>query len=180
MNIDLLPERLQALLIPVPWSGCWLFTGSWTTGNGYGKTMWEGSHRVLHKVVYELLVGPVCPTFQLDHKCRVRCCCNPAHLSIRLRQASTRIGVRRRYSRGEKTMFGWFRRNRRSPQDRMRRYESTVETRRRSDGGVVIVDSSYYVPETIVDRSPMAPVQQTCDPAPADPAPACDGGGGGK
>lgn len=83
--------------MPVPFSGCWVFTGSWTTGNGYGKTRWEGHDRVLHRVVWEILVGPICPTFQLDHKCRVRCCCNPGHLDPVTPGVNTH--------RGEATLF---------------------------------------------------------------------------
>jgi len=75
-----LPARLQGLLMPVPWSGCWLFTGIWDTNNGYGKLQWNSKHTVIHRVTWELLKGPICPTFVLDHKCRVRCCANPDHL----------------------------------------------------------------------------------------------------
>ncbi len=33
-----------------------------------------------HKVAYEELVGTVPEGAELDHLCRVRACCNPAHL----------------------------------------------------------------------------------------------------
>jgi hypothetical protein len=33
-----------------------------------------------HRYVYELLVGPIETGKELDHKCSVRQCCNPAHL----------------------------------------------------------------------------------------------------
>lgn len=66
--------------MPEPNSGCWLFVGRWTTGNGYGKTYWKGVHMVLHRVVWLLIKGWICPGIKLDHKCRVRACCNPDHL----------------------------------------------------------------------------------------------------
>lgn len=35
---------------------------------------------MVHRHVYELLAGPIPEGMELDHKCRVRQCCNPAHL----------------------------------------------------------------------------------------------------
>lgn len=53
---------------------------------GYGNFgMRVGSkHKTLlvHRYVYEELVGPIPTGKQLDHLCRVRCCVNPAHLEI--------------------------------------------------------------------------------------------------
>lgn len=82
MTIHLLPERIHKLLCVDPVTGCWLFVGKWTTGNGYAKTYWQGAHRVLHRVVWTILRGPICPGFVLDHKkeCRNRLCSNPDHL----------------------------------------------------------------------------------------------------
>ena len=87
-----LPHRIAVLLMPEPNSGCWLFVGMWTTGNGYGKTKWRGSDRVLHRVVYELIVGWICPGIFLDHKCRVRSCCNPSHLDPVYHEINTHRG----------------------------------------------------------------------------------------
>ena len=76
-----LPERIQQLYVPCPITGCWLFWGKWDTGNGYGKVSWCGEHQVAHRLVYKLLVDPWLPDeLLLDHKCRTRCCGNPAHL----------------------------------------------------------------------------------------------------
>jgi hypothetical protein len=48
----------------------------------YGKVTWNRQHRLVHRVVYELLVGPIQHT--LDHVrargCIAKHCCNPAHL----------------------------------------------------------------------------------------------------
>ena len=60
-------------------SGCWLWTGS-IDGVGYGR-IWNGIKMTgAHRVVYELLVGPIPDGLQLDHLCRVRHCVNPSHL----------------------------------------------------------------------------------------------------
>lgn len=77
---DRLPPRLQALICPIPWTGCWLFTGRWESRNGYGRLEYQGKPTVFHRVIYELLVGPIPDGLLLDHKCRVPACCNPDHL----------------------------------------------------------------------------------------------------
>ncbi len=74
-----LPPRLRKLL-RVDITGCWLFTGKWTSGNGYGKLRWNKKHTGVHRAAWEATVGPICPTFVLDHTCRVRRCGNPNHL----------------------------------------------------------------------------------------------------
>jgi len=77
-----LPERFWSKCIPEPNSGCWL----WTAGvrdkkEGYGGFQIKtGVNRRVHQVAYEALIGEVPEDLQLDHKCRLRICCNPAHL----------------------------------------------------------------------------------------------------
>lgn len=60
---------------------CWIWTGSRKPA-GYGQMMNQGKCLYVHRVVYELLVGPIPPKMQLDHLCRVRECCNPDHLEV--------------------------------------------------------------------------------------------------
>jgi hypothetical protein len=60
-------------------SGCWLWGGGWDSGNGYGKVWWCRA-AMAHRVVYEVLVGPIPEGLVLDHGCRTRPCCNPDHL----------------------------------------------------------------------------------------------------
>lgn len=59
--------------------GCWPWTGS-LNRKGYGRAQSRGVHRQAHRAVYERLVGPVDPALHLDHLCRNKVCCNPAHL----------------------------------------------------------------------------------------------------
>lgn len=77
---DRLPPRIQELLIPVPWSGCWLFVGHRESRNGYARVWWDGQELQLHRVVFTLIRGPFPAELLLDHRCRVRPCCNPWHL----------------------------------------------------------------------------------------------------
>lgn len=57
---------------------CWPYVGR--TRTGYGQ-FWDGQRIVqAHRFAYEALVGPVPDGLELDHLCRNRQCCNPAHL----------------------------------------------------------------------------------------------------
>lgn len=74
-----LPVRVNA---KIDFTGpCWLWTAS-KTGNGYGKIWWTAEQRLVpaHRVVYELLVGPIPDGMELDHLCRTPACVNPEHL----------------------------------------------------------------------------------------------------
>ena len=58
---------------------CWLWTGA-CDRKGYGALRWQGKVLRAHRVVYELLVGPVARGMQLDQLCRVHACVKPQHL----------------------------------------------------------------------------------------------------
>lgn len=65
---------------------CWLWTGA-KTWNGYGLFGVGGLVQLAHRVVYELLEGPIPKGLTLDHRCRVSPCTNPAHLEpVTMRQ----------------------------------------------------------------------------------------------
>lgn len=59
--------------------GCWEWNGS-KTGHGYGKVLHQKRIRVAHRVLYELLVGPVPDGLELDHLCRNPGCVRFDHL----------------------------------------------------------------------------------------------------
>ena len=64
-----------------------------------------------HRFAYELLVGPIPAGLVLDHLCRVRNCCNPAHLltgthSDNIVDAYSRN--RRKPARGEQSSWAKF------------------------------------------------------------------------
>jgi hypothetical protein len=72
-----LPDRIAAKIAVS--EGCW----DWTAAigpNGYGRVQFNGDWLIAHRVVYELLVGPIPEGLTLDHLCRNRACVNPAHL----------------------------------------------------------------------------------------------------
>lgn len=74
-------------------SGCWTYTGS-LHANGYGQFWINRQNRVAHRVAYELLVGEVPAGADLDHLCRNRACCNPAHLEPVTRRENARRGIK--------------------------------------------------------------------------------------
>jgi hypothetical protein len=76
-----LAERLMAKVVVDAETGCWLWTGS-TGRGGYGQISSGAAkkHLLVHRVSYEIHVGPIPEGLTLDHLCRVRRCCNPTHL----------------------------------------------------------------------------------------------------
>lgn len=78
MNISDLPNVLRTRIRTTD-AGCWEWTGR-LTEKGYGHVYWEGCTRRVHRVVWELLVGPITPGLELHHRCENESCCNPACL----------------------------------------------------------------------------------------------------
>lgn len=93
-----LPERIADKISPEPNSGCWIWTGCEVrAGVGYGKAFWCGKQYRAHRLVYEILRGPISDGLTIDHLCRVRCCVNPDHLEPVSIQENIQRGVRYRY-----------------------------------------------------------------------------------
>lgn len=60
---------------------CWLWRQS-SGSHGYGQT-WDGNTvHLAHRVAWELTYGSITDRLTVDHICRVRRCCNPAHLRL--------------------------------------------------------------------------------------------------
>jgi hypothetical protein len=71
--------RCRLLSKVVQGDGCWRWKGG-QNGPGYSMFWLDGQMRYAHRLVYELLVGPIPEGLELDHLCRNRACVNPAHL----------------------------------------------------------------------------------------------------
>ena len=71
--------------------GCMEWMGHRT--NGYGSFWLEGKNVRVHRVSYELCVGPIPEGLQIDHKCRNRACVRPDHLEPVTSRENIRRGV---------------------------------------------------------------------------------------
>src|SRR3990167_457394 len=60
---------------------CWEIPGG-RLGPGYSTIWWKGQARYAHRVAYELYIGPIPAHLEIDHLCRNRACCYPAHLEL--------------------------------------------------------------------------------------------------
>ena len=85
-------------------SGCWLWTGS-VSNTGYGQLgkQADGKNivRNVHRISYEINVGPIPQGLQLDHLCCNKLCVRPDHLeAVSARENSRRALVKPRCTRG--------------------------------------------------------------------------------
>lgn len=73
------PELFWSKVLIGTTADCWEWVGA-RTDNGYGR--WDNDRRPLlaHRVAYALSIAEPPPDRDLDHLCRNRRCCNPAHL----------------------------------------------------------------------------------------------------
>ena len=60
-------------------TGCWEWTGA-RLSNGYGSYRTVHSNLLVHRVAYELLVGPIPDGNHIHHRCENIICFNPDHL----------------------------------------------------------------------------------------------------
>jgi hypothetical protein len=67
------------LYLEDPATGCWIWQGA-PNSEGYGRLKVGGKRVYAHRWMYEQHRGLLPEGLTLDHLCRVRLCCNPAHL----------------------------------------------------------------------------------------------------
>ena len=85
-------DRVWSKVDVAGWYSCWEWTGA-VTSRGYGEIHDDGHMRQAHRVVYELLVGPILDGLDLDHLCRNRRCVNPDHLQPVTHRENMRRGT---------------------------------------------------------------------------------------
>ena len=74
-------ERIAARMKPGGHEDCWETTYA-KQPTGYAQVWIDGRPKLLHRVVYEAAVGVIPDGMVIDHLCRNRACCNPAHLEV--------------------------------------------------------------------------------------------------
>ena len=75
-------EYILTNFTPVPESGCWIWTGGWTT-EGYGAVRRDGRWVMsAHKLFYSAFKGDIPPGMLVCHSCDTPACVNPDHLFL--------------------------------------------------------------------------------------------------
>jgi hypothetical protein len=62
-------------------TGCWIWVGS-LRGEGYGAFEVNGRGEQAHRISWQMHRGEIPEGANLLHRCDIRCCVNPDHLSI--------------------------------------------------------------------------------------------------
>jgi len=70
---------------------CWVWTG--VLSAGYGQIWDKGRMRLVHRLMYELMVGPIPDGLVIDHLCRNPRCCNPAHIEPVTQKVNVKRGL---------------------------------------------------------------------------------------
>jgi len=88
-------ERIKRR-IDIDGNGCWNWTG-FIHPNGYGCFSIGRRTTAVHRASYLEFVGPIPAGYDIDHLCRNRRCCNPAHLEAVTRAENVRRAPRPKY-----------------------------------------------------------------------------------
>lgn len=89
-----LEERLSSKIAQDPDTQCWEWQGS-VSAQGYGILNLRGRMRLSHRLIYELVVGPIPSGLVIDHLCSNKLCQNPSHLETVTSAENTRRGSNR-------------------------------------------------------------------------------------
>ncbi len=71
-------DELMKFVMPVPETGCWIWTGEML--NEYGRINVDGEDIKADIASWETRHGRLPDGQRLQHKCRIKCCINPEHL----------------------------------------------------------------------------------------------------
>ena len=87
MSKPTISERLWA---NVTVTGCCWYWDGYQKEGGYGYMLANRRLRLVHRLAYEEMIGPIPEGLQIDHICRTRNCVNPDHLEAVTQQENIR------------------------------------------------------------------------------------------
>jgi hypothetical protein len=94
MNTDSIAEQLRRNLIRTP-TGCLIWTGPGAGRNSaYGHLRINRRWVYVHRLMYEMNIGPIPAGLTIDHLCRVKRCAEPGHLE----PVTSKENLRRHYA----------------------------------------------------------------------------------
>ena len=76
-----LRDRIEANIMPVPFSGCWIWMGA-CYRFGHGQIVYLKKHLAAHRAAWVVFRGAIPEGKHVLHKCNVPSCVNPDHLYI--------------------------------------------------------------------------------------------------
>lgn len=88
------PARMASKIQRDPETGCWRWTGA-RDSRGYGNVRVGRGVRKAHRIIYELVRGPIDSTLDCDHLCRQRSCVRPSHIEPVPHKVNVRRGAAR-------------------------------------------------------------------------------------
>lgn len=99
-------ERVLAKVEVTPF-GCWQWTGARAGAYGHVRLGSQAAgFGVVHRVVWEALVGPIPVGLELDHLCRNHLCASPEHLEPVPHLLNVRRGIVRPAGRIRRNTIG--------------------------------------------------------------------------
>lgn len=86
-------ERINAKVRTQPNFGCWIWLGA-KNNKGYAQIRIQRKCYLVHRVLFESIVGPIPAGLELDHLCRQPACVNPIHMEAVTHAVNIRRGRR--------------------------------------------------------------------------------------
>ena len=87
-------------------NGCWIWVGA-RTAHGHGAIRVSGKTTYVHRLAYELWLGPIPQGLWVLHRCNTPTCCNPKHLYAGKTKVSLEERLLRRIVKQENGCWLW-------------------------------------------------------------------------
>jgi HNH endonuclease len=96
-----LKERLESKLDIT--SDCWNYNGP-IRKDGYAHLTVKGKTVLVHRIAYEVFIGPIPDGLLVCHECDNRLCCNPKHLFLGTYQDNNEDKIKKDRHKGKLTV----------------------------------------------------------------------------